>query len=55
MKRAYGFLKKAEVYYYATVEGNKPKVRPFGTIYENDKVDLKQYGIQRRNDMANDS
>ena len=25
------FLKEAEVYYLATVDGNKPKVRPFGT------------------------
>ena len=34
MKRVYDFLKKAEVYYLATVEGDKPKVRPFGTINE---------------------
>ena len=31
MKRLY-FLKKAEVYYLATVEGDQPRVRPFGTI-----------------------
>ena len=34
MKRVLDFLKKAEVYYLATVEGDKPKVRPFGTINE---------------------
>ena len=32
MKRVYEFLKKAEVYYLATVEGDQPRVRPFGTI-----------------------
>ncbi len=32
MKRVYDFLKKAEVYYLATVEGNQPRVRPFGTV-----------------------
>ena len=34
MKRVYDFLKKAEVYYLATVEGDQPRVRPFGTIIE---------------------
>ena len=34
MKRVLDFLKKAEVYYLATVEGNQPRVRPFGTINE---------------------
>ena len=34
MKRVYDFLKKAGVYYLATVEGNQPRVRPFGTIHE---------------------
>ena len=32
MKRVLDFLKKAEVYYLATVEGDQPRVRPFGTI-----------------------
>ena len=32
MKRVYDFLKKADVYYLATVEGDQPRVRPFGTI-----------------------
>ena len=34
MKRVYDFLKKADVYYLATVEGDQPRVRPFGTIHE---------------------
>ena len=34
MKRVYDFLKKAEVYYLSTVEGDQPRVRPFGTINE---------------------
>ena len=34
MKRVYDFLKKAGVYYLATVEGEQPRVRPFGTVLE---------------------
>lgn len=34
MKKVYDFLKNAEVYYLATVEGNQPRVRPFGTVNE---------------------
>ncbi len=34
MKRVYDFLKKTSVYYLATVEGDQPRVRPFGTINE---------------------
>lgn len=34
MKRVYDFLKKAETYYLATVEGDRPRVRPFGTVNE---------------------
>jgi len=36
MQEVYEFLKKAGTYYLATVDGNKPRVRPFGTalIYE---------------------
>ena len=36
MERICNFLKEAEVYYLATVEGDQPRVRPFGTahIYE---------------------
>jgi len=32
MKEVYDFLKKCETYYIATVEADKPKLRPFGTI-----------------------
>ena len=34
MNRVYDFLKKAGVYYLATVEGDQPRVRPFGTVNE---------------------
>ena len=34
MQRVYEFLKNAEVYYLATVEGDHPRVRPFGTVNE---------------------
>ena len=34
MKRVLDFFKKAEVYYLATVEGDQPRVRPFGTVNE---------------------
>ncbi|MDR1345066.1 MAG: pyridoxamine 5'-phosphate oxidase family protein [Tannerellaceae bacterium] len=32
MKEVYDFLRKCETYYLATVDGNKPRVRPFGTV-----------------------
>lgn len=32
MQEVCEFLKKAETYYLATVEGDQPRVRPFGTI-----------------------
>ena len=37
MKEVCSFLKQCGVYYLATVEGDQPRVRPFGTaaIYEN--------------------
>ena len=34
MKRVLDFLKNAEVYDLATVEGDQPRVRPFGTVNE---------------------
>ena len=33
MERVCDFLKGAGVYYLATVEGNQPRVRPFGTAH----------------------
>ena len=32
MKKVYDFLKEAGTYYLATVEGEQPRVRPFGTV-----------------------
>ncbi len=32
MQEVYEFLKKCETYYLATVDGDQPRVRPFGTI-----------------------
>ncbi|MGX8704733.1 MAG: pyridoxamine 5'-phosphate oxidase family protein [bacterium] len=32
MDKVYYFLEDAQTYYLATVEGNQPRVRPFGTI-----------------------
>lgn len=32
MQEIYEFLKKCGVYYLATVDGDEPKVRPFGTV-----------------------
>lgn len=31
IKTVHNFLKNAETYYLATVEGSQPRVRPFGT------------------------
>jgi len=32
MQEVYEFLKKCETYYLATMEGDQPRVRPFGTV-----------------------
>lgn len=32
MQRIYEFLKECQTYYLATVDGDQPRVRPFGTI-----------------------
>ena len=32
MNRTFGFLKSAGTYYLATCEGDRPRVRPFGTV-----------------------
>ena len=32
MKEVYDFLKNAETYYLATMDGNQPRVRPFGSV-----------------------
>ena len=33
MEKVLQFLKDAETYYLATVEGDQPRVRPFGTAH----------------------
>lgn len=33
MKRVYDFLKQAATYYLATMDGDQPRVRPFGTAH----------------------
>ncbi|MBR1479253.1 MAG: pyridoxamine 5'-phosphate oxidase family protein [Lachnospiraceae bacterium] len=33
MQRVADFLKEAQTYYLATVEGDQPRVRPFGTVH----------------------
>ena len=37
MQKVYEFLKEADVYYLATIDGDQPRVRPFSTvnIFEN--------------------
>lgn len=32
MQRVYDFLKKAGTYYLATMDGEQPRIRPFGTV-----------------------
>lgn len=32
MNEIYDFLKKCETYYLATIDGDQPRVRPFGTV-----------------------
>ena len=32
MKEVYEFLKKCETYFLATMDGDQPRVRPFGTV-----------------------
>ena len=39
LKRVIEFLDAAQTYYLATVEGDQPRVRPFGTaLIYNDKL-----------------
>ena len=33
MEKVYQFLKQAGTYYLATVDGDQPRVRPFGTVH----------------------
>jgi len=47
MERVEKFLKEAGTYYLATVDGNQPRVRPFGTahIFEG-KLYIKQVNLR---------
>ena len=33
MEKVYNFIKECNTYYIATLDGNQPRVRPFGTIH----------------------
>ncbi|SHK09705.1 Uncharacterized protein, pyridoxamine 5'-phosphate oxidase (PNPOx-like) family [Anaerocolumna jejuensis DSM 15929] len=33
MEKTYEFLKKCGTYYIATIDGDRPRVRPFGTVH----------------------
>lgn len=33
MEKTYEFLKKCGTYYLATIDGDRPRVRPFGTVH----------------------
>lgn len=48
MKEVYEFIKKCEVYYLATTEGDQPRVRPFGTanIFE-DKLYIQMGRVKK--------
>lgn len=48
MKEVFDFLKKCETYYLATVEGNQPRVRPFGSLnYYEDKIYIQTGKIKK--------
>lgn len=34
MKKALEFLQESGTFYLATTEGNQPRVRPFGAVFE---------------------
>ena len=36
IQKVYDFLNDAEIYYLATVDGDQPRVRPFGTVLLSD-------------------
>ena len=39
MQEVHDFLKKCGTYYLATMEGEQPRVRPFGTVHLFDSSD----------------
>jgi len=50
MNDVYAFLKKCNIYYLATMDGNQPRVRPFGTVdWFEDKI---YFQTDRRKDVS---
>ena len=44
-KKVFDFLEKAGTFYLATVEGNQPRVRPYGAmLYFEDKIYIMAFG-----------
>ncbi|MBP3757300.1 MAG: pyridoxamine 5'-phosphate oxidase family protein [Prevotella sp.] len=44
-KKVFEFLEKAGTFYFATVEGNQPRVRPYGAmLYFEDKIYIMAFG-----------
>ena len=45
VKKVYDFLEKAGTFYLATVEGDQPRVRPYGAmLYFEDKIYIMAFG-----------
>ena len=45
VKKVYNFLEKAGTFYLATVEGDQPRVRPYGALlYFEDKIYIMAFG-----------
>jgi len=45
VKKVYDFLEKAGTFYLATVEGDQPRVRPYGAmLYYEDKIYIMAFG-----------
>ena len=45
IKKVYEFLEKAKTFYLATVEGDQPRVRPYGAmLYFEDKIYIMAFG-----------
>ena len=53
-ERVCAFLEEAQVYYLATVEGDQPRVRPFGTemVYEGSSCTLYHFDLYRLEDAS---
>ena len=53
MEKVCEFLKSAGTYYLATVEGDQPRVRPFGTAHSGQI--LNRVGSQKLNDFFHEN